>query len=139
MTQDEFDAQFGVDISVGVALDVTPEFAEVTGLQGYIEACIRRLSTTPGDLFYDVTYGYNLVDVASDSFAPADIPQIESAVCQQLQLDERTSRASCSIGNVTLEGFDAHVGVVTDAGPFKFTLGIDKVTVTLLNQQAANG
>lgn len=139
MTQEEFDALFGVDISIGATLDVTPEFTEVTGIPGFIEACVRRLSTPRGDLFYDDTYGFDLTQFCSDSFSIADIPTIQTGVVEQLQLDERCERATCTVDNVTLEGFHVNVSVFTAEGPFQFTLAVDKVSVTMLNSQASNG
>jgi len=128
-----------VDFGTDLALqdDVSPEFPEVTGIDALIDACVRRLSTPQGDLFYDPAYGFDLTGLLSDSLEPSDIANIQTEIIRQLELDERVEAAECTISDVTLELMDVDILVQSSLGPFSMTLEINNVSVKVL--QASSG
>ncbi|SRR5258707_822482 len=126
---------FGTDLSLQD--DVSPEFNEVTGVDVLKDACVRRLSTPRGDLFYDAAYGYDLTGMLSDSYTPSDIARMQTDIVRQLELDEMVDSASCTVSNVTLESMTVDILIRTALGPFSLTLEITNVSVSVL--QASNG
>lgn len=126
---------FGTDLSLQD--DVSPEFPEVTGIDVLKEACVRRLSTPQGDLFYDAAYGHDLTGMLSDSYTPSDIARMQTDIVRQLELDEMIDGASCTVSDVTLESMTVDILIRTAVGPFSLTLEITNVSVSVL--QASNG
>jgi len=126
---------FGTDLSLQD--DVSPEFPEVTGLDVLRNACVRRLSTPQGDLFYDPAYGYDLTGMLSDSYTPSDIARMQTDIVRQLELDEMIDGASCTVSNVTFESMNVDILIRTALGPFSMTLEINNVSVKVL--QAFSG
>jgi hypothetical protein len=128
---------YGTDLSLGESLDISPEFPEVTGIDVVIDAVVRRLATTRGDLFYDAEYGYNLMDLLSDSYTPAQLGQIGVDIRLQLELDEMISSAQANVSLSTASVMHVDVSIHTAAGPFKMTLEVTIVTVQILNAARA--
>lgn len=123
-----------VDFGTDLALqdDVSPEFPEVTGLQVLIDACVRRLSTPQGDLWYDPSYGYDLTELLSDALSPGDLANIEHEIIRQLELEDMVEAAECTISDVTDELMTVDILVQTAQGPFPLVLAVTDVTVQVL-------
>lgn len=122
----------GTDIHCVSGLD--PLFTIVDGRTALAQAIARRLSTVRGTLAWigdDSDYGYDLRQHLGDDLTPRTLAAIGPRVEAECLADERVRAARA---DVTLLGSTLRVAItITDAaGPFRLTLAVDAVTVTLL-------
>lgn len=122
---------FGTDINTPGLLDLDPFFTEISGVDTFGQALGRRLVTAQGSLDDDPLYGYD-VRAHLNEHDP-NTGAIEVAVAAQLEFDERVERASAA---VTFSADTSTLRIVADvltaAGPFRLTLDISAVTVSVL-------
>lgn len=125
----------GSDIHCVSGLD--PLFTIVDGRTALAEAIARRLSTPRGTLAWigdDPDYGYDLRQHLADDLTPQALAAIGPRVEAEALADERVRAARAT---ATLVGGVLRVALaLTDAaGPFRFTLSVDAVNVTVLQVQ----
>lgn len=124
--------EYGDDI--GGIFDISGDLQVVRGRIALAHAIGRRLTTTRGNLFYDLSYGH---DVRQYVNAPTPQPGIiESQVSAECLKDERVVDAEVDVFS---EGEELRITVsLVDAlGPFKLTLKVTQLTVELILQEAA--
>lgn len=122
---------FGTDIDAVDDLD--PHMVLVSGLTNLAHACARRLGVERGTLSYDPDYGYDLRDLASESFSAQSLYSMRHGVIEELQKDERVGAAHVDI----VASDDAYrlrltILVETAEGAFRLVLGVSSLTVDLL-------
>lgn len=125
----------GTDIHCVSGLD--PLFTIVDGRTALAQAIARRLSTVRGTLAWigdDSDYGYDLRQHLADDLTPQALAAIGPRVEAEALADERVRAARAA---VTFAGGVLSVALaLTDAsGPFRLTLSVDAVNVTLLQVQ----
>lgn len=128
-------ANIGADVSCVSGLD--PLFTLVTGRTALVQAIARRLQTPRGTLAWigdTADYGYDVRQHLADDLSPRLLSAIATRVEAEALADERVRAA---VATVTLLAGVLRVAVtITDAaGPFRLTLSIDAVTVTVLQVQ----
>jgi hypothetical protein len=124
---------YGTDISTFPVVDLT--FAPISGRRVVAEAIARRLSTPRGTLFWDPQYGTDLRVFLNDDIDPIRTP-MEVAIMAKAEAvkDDRVVDA------VVFVSFDArarklsvHIALeLSEADRFEFVLGVDQVTVQIL-------
>ena len=125
-------ANIGADINCASGLD--PLFTLVSGRTALGQAIARRLQTPRGTLAWigdTADYGYDVRQHLGDDLMPRLVSMIASRVEAEALADERVRAATAT---VTLHAGALRVGLqLADAsGPFRLTLSIDAVTVTVL-------
>ena len=111
----------------------------VTGTRVVAEAVYRRLITPRGTLRggeNEADYGLDLLDLIGGTFTASDALALPGRISNELEKDERITSVSVGVNRV-VEGPAIYVTVTiectTDAGPFTLVLGVDGVTVAVLN------
>jgi hypothetical protein len=120
--------------------DLDPALTLVSGTTALAHAAARRLGTDPGWLFYDAESGYD----ARNQLHRPQRKRVTSHACEaQLVQDERVRDAMVEVEYRELadpeEGTPAQALVLkltlaTDYGPFALTLGVDEVTISILDE-----
>ncbi len=128
-------ANIGADVSCVSGLD--PLFTLVTGRVALAQAIARRLATPRGTLAWigDTSdYGHDVRQYLAESITPRLLTSIAARVEAEALADERVRAA---VAAVTLVAGTLRIALtITDAaGPFRLTLSIDAVTVTVLQVQ----
>lgn len=95
-----------------------------SGLQAVGEAILRRWTTTPGDLIYDRSYGYNITDLIGADLSPADINYAQQQAAAQAQLDERVFSCTVTLTLPVTGVLTVVAKVVTASGPFRMIVTI---------------
>lgn len=124
-------AVYGIDL-VGVD-DLDPSLEVVDGPVAVAYAVARRLLTPPGGLFYDLDYGYDLRRLLNAPMRSAS--EVSYRVRTEALKDERVLEATASVvraGAALL----VRLNLLTDDGPFAFSIRIDQLSVELLRQGA---
>ena len=122
---------FGSDVSTFPDLD--PTFAELTGPNALGQAIARRLMTPRGTLDYDPDYGLDVRSLLSAAFDDRRVFSVRAQLQAEIEKDERVLSASVALEVVPeASTLRAHVALETADGPFRLTLAIDSVTVSLL-------
>ena len=128
----------GTDVNTPVdadgILDLDPSFRLVSGRTALVQALARRITTQAGTLAWigdDTEYGHDVREYLGDEAAPRAAFVVSSRVERELLKDERVKAArvtaSLTSGSLVI------VAQVSDAdGPFRFTLAIAGVTISLL-------
>lgn len=122
---------FGTDISDFPDLD--PMMPEITGRVVVLEAIYRRLSTPRGSLFYDLDYGYSLLDLLGEGIDIRTLPIIETEIARECQKDERVTSAQvkCTYNSLT-QSLNVAIVLQDGDGPFALVLSVDQVSVEVL-------
>jgi phage baseplate assembly protein W len=122
---------FGSDVSAIPDLD--PAFTLRTGARVLGEALARRLMTPSGSLFYDPDYGLDLRAFLNESFTPRTAAKLQTLIAAEVQKDPRVASVAVVVTfNPAARTMRVQLSVEADAGPFQFVLGVDAVTVALL-------
>jgi hypothetical protein len=115
----------------------------VSGVTLLAQACFRRLTTPRGTLDdgdEGVVYGFDVAEYIGRDSSPEAIDGIAPAVEAELLKDDRISRVvmkatavtdTAGLTSVLLEG-NVYPYDEQAAAPFKFTIAIEDVTVSLL-------
>lgn len=125
------DELLGVDIASLADLD--PQLRLVGGRAVLAQDIAHRFETPEGGLFYDDSYGYDLRALLNAALDEADSPRI-AALCEaQCLLDERVLAVRVAVTLYRAENrLRVSIGVECAEGPFSFVLGVDSMTVELL-------
>ena len=118
----------GVDIRIGKVV------GKKSGLGNLMDACIRRLSTPTGQLFWSPEYGYDVSQLLNSEVSPNILEAAEGVIANQLELDKRVDKATCQIAfNEAASKMYLYIEITPVADKtFTLVLSIDKVTVELL-------
>lgn len=123
---------YGTDIDCGADLSVS--MGEVSGWRMLAQACLHRLITPRGALFYDPDYGYDLRAFIGSSRTPT-AGEIENELLKDERLADVEARVFASDDGATISIYitvTAH-----ELGTFQFTLEVSAVTAELLLEEAA--
>lgn len=121
---------YGYDLSCIDDLD--PSMIEVGGNLVLAQACARRLLTPNGTLLDDADYGYDLTQWIDADLDPADAAEIQVAIAQELQKDERVSSATCLLTYTQATSvITAQITIDGAAGPFQFVLTVSALAAIL--------
>jgi len=120
---------YGKDVRIGKIVGTA------SGLRNLMDACVRRLSTSTGSLFWNPEYGYDVRAVLNSEISVEILKDLESRVVYQLELDERVDKATCDATFVfPTQKLTLRISI-TPAQDKTFTLviGVSKLTVELLD------
>lgn len=119
---------YGVDCRIGKVV------GKKSGLGNLMDACIRRLSTPTGQLFWNTEYGYDVRQLLNSEVSPNILEAAERVIEIQLELDERVDKATSQITfNESASKMYLYIEITPVADKtFTLVLSIDKVTVELL-------
>lgn len=126
---------FGTDINTPDVMDLDPNFADIAGAECLGQALARRLVTPRGALLDDPGYGHDVRQALNDDNPDTGAEVI--AIVEQLEADERVETATAEVTFTELTGQLRIVATAyTAQGPFRLTLDVSAVTVTLLTVEA---
>ncbi len=120
---------YGTDIRIGKVVRTA------SGLRNLMDACVRRLSTATGSLFWNPEYGYDVRQVLNSEISVEILKDLESRIVSQLELDERVSKATCDATfiyptqKLTIKIFITPFQDKT----FTLVISVSKLTIELLN------
>lgn len=120
---------YGVDVRIGKVVGTA------SGLRNLMDACVRRLSTATGSLFWNPEYGYDVRQVLNSEISVEILKDLESRIVSQLELDERVSKATCDATfiyptqKLTIKIFITPFQDKT----FTLVISVSKLTIELLN------
>lgn len=130
----------GTDIATPVQAegipDLDPMFGLAAGRTALLQALARRLTTRRGLLAWigdDPAYGEDVRDMLGDSGSTARASALAARVERQCLADERVLAAQAT-ATFTDGALAVSVQATDAAGPFRFTLKTDGVTVALLGE-----
>jgi hypothetical protein len=127
---------FGTDVSTFPVLDVT--FSLTSGQRVVGEQLARRLMTPRGSLPWAPNDGLDLRGMLSAKFTASMLYKWRSQIVGECEKDERVRSADVTITPaVDFLSAVITITVTTADGPFALVLGVDKVTVSLLDFQEA--
>lgn len=125
---------YGIDIDCGEDLD--PLLRDVTGERLMAQAMLHRLETRPGMLLDDPTYGFGLKDQLSEETTATEFAMVCRRMEHELERDERVFSVKVSGTQTETDGaitWEFEIEGQGLAGPFALTIGVNDVTVELLN------
>lgn len=112
-------------------------FTPATGLQVYLQSLICRLTTPHGSVMGCPNDCLDVRDFVGAGLTQTGVQRAQAEVNAQVQRDERTltsdTRASY---DTAVKKLTIAITGTTAAGPFKLTLEVDQVTVSILNASA---
>ncbi len=125
------------DGDLGTDVALTDDFATVWGLaSGKINlamALYRRLTTDPGDLFYDAKYGFNIRNLVNTRMDGAKLAAARSSIVAQCMMDERVQSAAVSLAfSLAAKSLGITVSIEAATGRFDLVLRATSVTVDIL-------
>jgi phage baseplate assembly protein W len=127
---------YGRDLAMtfgeGGTLDLDPTGALVSGVRAVAESVARRLTTRRGSLLGAPDYGLDVRYFLGDSFDPAGVFALESAVVDECGKEERVRRATCAATLDAAGALSIEVDVESDVGPFSLVLSVGQVTLITL-------
>jgi hypothetical protein len=122
------------DLGTDIALldDIGLRWRLVSGQANLAMAIVRRLSTPRGSLYYAPSYGFSLLDALNGSFTRAQRSQLQGAIVTEVEKDQRVASCVCDVtfGQDTLT---VSLVIQSALGPFDLVLGVDGLTVEILN------
>jgi hypothetical protein len=126
------------DDDLGTDVAVTDDLAGVLGLaEGKTNlgmALYRRFTTTRGTLFYDLDYGFNLVDLLNAEITPTLISNARGSCIAEAEKDERVQSATVTFTfDAAAKQLLVAFGIDSALGPFDLVLRATELTVDLLS------
>jgi len=126
--------RFGIDVDA--ILDVPLRWNLASGTRNLGNNLARRLGTVLGSMPDDPNYGFDLRDMLNGGFTPSQLGQLRAGVVAECLKDPRVQDCDAAFSwNSPLAAFTATLTIATADGTFTFVLGVDAVTVALLNSQ----
>ena len=111
----------------------------VSGKRLVAEALCRRLITERGTLLDDPNYGFPIANLIQGGFTPAKRDAIPGLIRLELKKDERVDVVTTVLVPAPQFSIRLYINVVArDVGPFDFAIGIDEVTVRVLQLPEAS-
>lgn len=128
-------ADFGRDISTFVGadaqLDLDPAWSLISGVRVVGEAIARRITTPPGSLLDDGSYGYDVRQLLEENLDARDLAEAAAAVRFQAEADERVISADAQVSLIG-ERLRVVIRLLLSEGPFTLTLDISQLGVESL-------
>lgn len=120
---------YGKDIRIGKIVGTA------SGLRNLMDACVRRLSTSTGSVFWNPEYGYDVRQLLNSEVDLNTLSASENIIANQLELDERVDKATCKvIFNQATSKMYIYIKITPVADKtFSLVLSVDKVTVEILD------
>lgn len=121
---------FGTGID-GIA-DVGRKLRMASGLRNLGNALARRLQTPRGSLPWDRDCGLDVRSLLLSPLSPVQLAAMQSAISREVEKDDRVLACECAL---TLDGnglLRAELTVDTADGPYRLVLGVDQLTVEIL-------
>lgn len=107
--------------------DIDPALTIVSGRTGLIHSIIRRLSSTPGSLAEDPTYGYDLMLAIGSAVREFEVEaKVLDQVVAEEGVEDATVNATYDAATSTLH---VVIAIVDSEGPFQLTLTVDDLTI----------
>jgi phage baseplate assembly protein W len=104
---------------------------QVTGFRVVAEAIVRRWSTPRGGLVDDPNYGFDLTGLVGDDIDTPSLSRMAQSASAEAKKDGRV--LGCAVQMNYLDGaLTVTASVTTAQGPFRLVVGVDNVTVSLL-------
>lgn len=125
---------YGTDIEL--LDDIGLRWNLVSGQTNLAMAIVRRLSTTRGALYYDLSYGFNLLGALNRTYTTSELAALRSQIVAEVEKDPRVDRcvASVLVGQSTLT---VELSIESADGPFDLVLGVNALSVEVLNAGGA--
>lgn len=128
------------DVDFGTCWSCTVELTDpavmVTGFRVIAEAIVRRWQTPRGALIDDPNYGYDVAQWTSGDMGPGDLARVASEAGAEAEKDERVLSCDVTVSVLTGNAMNVIGKVETSKGPFTLVVGVDQVSVTLLQVAA---
>jgi len=132
-TQNPYGTDLWVSIGSDGTIDVDPTMREVSGVYVLAQSLVIRQLNSLGAFLGYPDEGINIRSWLSKGFTQAQIQQLGAQVQAQLQRDQRVTSAVVSASFVFATGTLTLVeNVQCGAGPFTLTLGISRVSTSVL-------
>lgn len=116
------------------AIDLDVSMTETSGRALLAEAVARRLVTFRGTLVDDPTYGFDVREYLNSDLSPRELAAIGAGIDNELTKEERLLRSQTVVTFLAGVLLIA-VNLVDLAGPFRLTLAVTDVSVTVLQVQ----
>lgn len=128
-------ASLGIDIHCVTDLD--PMFRLVSGPTAVAQRHARRFQTPTGQLLEHAEYGYDVRNLLNASSGATTLYRLKSIIEQQMLRDDETEAAEVDVTFVeSTNKLTLHVKGQTAQGPFSLVLGVDDLTVDILEAAA---
>lgn len=121
---------YGTDIEH--LYDLGLRWGLVSGQANLAMAIVRRLSTVRGTLYYDESYGFNLLDALNQSFSRADLAALRSQIVAEVEKDQRVDSCVCGLV-VGQDSLTVTLVIQSALGPFDLVLGVTALSIDVLN------
>ena len=117
--------------------DVGLRWALATGQLNLAYALLRRLSSDPGSLYYDPSYGFNLMGSLNGGFSRTALATLQSRIVAECTKDPRVQSCACTVtANGAAGTLTVSLIIESAEGPFDLVLGVNSLTVEILNAGA---
>lgn len=137
-------ATLGTDLAIGIN-DVPGVWGLATGFQNIGLAHVRRLTMSPGSLFYDPDFkSFDVMGLVNQDLAPVDVQNAQADIASALQDDERVDHVDVTVTqNKALQTVTIEIQeTLVNGQTFSLIIQASSATVALLeingvSQQAA--
>ena len=108
-----------------------------TNVEVIKQALYRRFTTEAGSLFYDATYGENVLSFLSDASTPKGREQLKTRLNRQALADERIDSADVTVDyDDATETLTIQIDCIGALGPFSLVMRADQAGVRLVGNQS---
>lgn len=126
------------DDDLGTDVALTDDLAGVWGLASgktnLAMALYRRFTTTRGGLFYDLDYGFNLLDLLNAEMTPATVSDARGACIAQAEKEDRVEAATVTlVFDQAAKKATFTFEIESAIGPFTLVLRATDAGVAILN------
>ena len=110
--------------------DIYGRDVEGTDVKAVLQALYRRFTTESEGLWYDSTYGLNLLSALSDASTPKSLASLKSKIIAQALDDERIISPEADVQyNSSTETLTVTLTCNGAVGPFSLTMTVDKAAI----------
>ncbi len=141
MTQPASVINYGTDLAsvpnpdANGQIDLTSDMAETSGLSVLAQSIVRRQTTPHGSVIDCPNDCIDVRDFLSAGMTPVQLQAIPATIKNELLRDERVLSVNVQVtytpGNNSLKIVET---IFSSAGPFRLTLDVSKVTLTVLQE-----
>jgi hypothetical protein len=111
---------------------------EGTDVRCILQALYRRYTTERGGLWYDASYGENILSYLSDASTPLGRERLRTRIVQQALQDERVDTADATlVYNDSTETLTIEMSCTSALGPFSLVMSVDQAAITLVTTESS--
>jgi hypothetical protein len=124
--------------SLGTDLSMFPDIGTrwtlTSGQACLAQDLVLRLSSDPQSLYYDLSWGFNLLGALNGGFTRTALAALQSRIVAECTKDQRVQSCACTVvpnsGNNSLV---VTLSIESADGPFDLVLGVSSLSVDILN------